>query len=296
MLKQFEKYLKDKQLKVTKERMDIARVATSFSTPFNSIQLYSKIKSMKWPISESTLYRTLPMLVEANLLKMAYSPNLKTKLFIVVNSSEKDNSITCVKCGSIFSIEEKDIDILLKDVCNKYNFKEVSKATIRLLGACYECTNEKTKQGGLDMLHNFEKVRVFVIEDDEVVNELIVEFLCEYPEIEVYSITDPSHWFCPLETDEGCPRNHTIMCGDYLITDINMLSMNGLDFVSVLNKKRCKIPNIALMTGNPRSDQSKNAVRKGYNIFFKPFHLDQIIDWIQNGEKNIPLERELIDL
>ena len=74
---------------------------------------------------------------------------------------------------------------------------------------------------------------------------------------------------------------------DVILTDIDMPSMNGIEFLNLLHLRNCPCQHIALMTGNPLNDSRLHKIeRKGVKLFLKPFSIDAFLGWVSLIQRN----------
>ena len=135
----FAGYLKTKGMKATPERMAMARIILTFNQQFTIDQLFHKVKSYDWPISKSTLYRTMPHLIDAGLLKAQYSTGEKKTVFSNVRPSHTNAAITCSNCGVNYRIDKDILAEIFEKLCRTYKFHEITASTLAFDGCCLEC-------------------------------------------------------------------------------------------------------------------------------------------------------------
>ena len=61
----------------------------------------------------------------------------------------------------------------------------------------------------------------------------------------------------------------------------------GLDFIEEQVKKGCKCKHIALMSGDFTDEDISKSKTLGIKIFRKPFQLSEIINWLNQIERDI---------
>ena len=110
---------------------------------------------------------------------------------------------------------------------------------------------------------------------------------------EVFTFPHPG--LCPINHVDHClcPRNES--CTDVIMTDLEMPSLNGLDFIQQQLEKGCRCKNIALMSGNIADDLVAKARTLGMKVFKKPFTILEITEWLNEIEKDIAPQRKLTD-
>ena len=136
------------------------------------------------------------------------------------------------------------------------------------------------------------KIRAFVIDDEEELRNIISIFLKERG-YEVYEFPDPST--CPILLEKECPCPPEYACTDFIITDINMPNITGIEFIKNQKKKRCKVKNIAIISGGWSPENEEQAKNFDCKIFKKPFNVEEFINWLKDCESRIAPNRKLSD-
>lgn len=136
------------------------------------------------------------------------------------------------------------------------------------------------------------RLRGLIFEDEALLRQLLWTIL-DRRGYEVFTYPDPG--LCPLKSAAGCPCPVGTICADVIVSDVQMAGTTGLDFVQQLLEKNCRRPQIALMSGSWTDAEIKRAERLGCKVFQKPFHMAEMIAWLEQAEQNIPPERHLFD-
>ena len=89
--------------------------------------------------------------------------------------------------------------------------------------------------------------------------------------------------------------NRTPVCADVILSDVNMPIKKGIDFLEEQIKKGCRCKHFALMSGEFSEEDVSKAKSLGIKIFKKPFKLAQIINWLDQIEKDTDQKRKLAD-
>jgi DNA-binding NtrC family response regulator len=134
------------------------------------------------------------------------------------------------------------------------------------------------------------KYRTIIIDDDNSVRELLV-LTASLRKHEVFSFASPID--CALSQDTPCSCEPGYACCDVLITDHMMPDMTGLEFLEILEKKKCLIPNKALVTAAQSNSVMGKAKSLGCTLFRKPFQISQICSWLEKCERNVKEDRIL---
>jgi CheY-like chemotaxis protein len=134
------------------------------------------------------------------------------------------------------------------------------------------------------------KLRAMVFDDNPVIRSALGELLNKFG-YEVFSFPEPG--FCPLQEYNECPCGIDEQCTDFIISDIEMPGMNGIDFVIEQLGKGCRVRHIALMSGNWSTSDLKKAAELGCKTFTKPFDIDEFMHWLKDCQSRIDVNRKL---
>jgi CheY-like chemotaxis protein len=134
------------------------------------------------------------------------------------------------------------------------------------------------------------QLRGIVFDDDESVGNL-VKLVLEGRGYEVLIYTDPTE--CPLQHSHECQCDETQVCSDIVISDIDMPTVSGLEYVEQQLNKGCKVRNIAIMSGLWSESKLEQAKALGCKTFEKPFSLRALTEWLKECESRIDPDRSL---
>ena len=137
------------------------------------------------------------------------------------------------------------------------------------------------------------RLRALVFEDDSIFRTTLWQIL-DSRGYEVLTYPEPG--FCPLQDTDVCVCPPDQYCADIIISDIDMPNMSGVEFVANQMKKGCRVKNIGLMSGGWSSADLKKAKTLGCRTFFKPFDLEELINWLKECENNINRHRILFNI
>ena len=128
-------FIERKGLRRTGQRDKIARAVFSKDEHFTAEELYDRVRRSDSGISRATVYRTLSLLVEADLLReidlgenqTTYDPNFLDK--------PSHNHLVCIDCGKVVEFEDAHIDLLNDCVTRRLGFKPV-RQTLKIEANC----------------------------------------------------------------------------------------------------------------------------------------------------------------
>jgi Fur family transcriptional regulator, ferric uptake regulator len=142
----FRIYLKENEIKLTTQRSIILDTVFSTHSHFDAESLFLLIQKQESTesVSLTSIYRTLPLLLDAGLIKR--SPGNPSKEQYEHTYGHPDHChLECSKCGVI--IEEKvthEQRNALQTMTDKFGFK-TSELEIHLLGMCRSCFQKMKK-------------------------------------------------------------------------------------------------------------------------------------------------------
>lgn len=137
-------FIRRKGLRRTNQRDAIVRAVFSKDEHFTAEELFERVRKADSDTSRATVYRTLGLLVEANLLQQidlgdnqtTYDPNFLDK--------PSHNHLVCIDCGRVVEFEDMNLDLLNDCVTRRLGFKplrqsikiEANCEQLRLNGRC----------------------------------------------------------------------------------------------------------------------------------------------------------------
>ena len=142
--KRFLDFLDTKQLRMTAQRMAIIDTVFSTNEHFTAEQLLDWSRKRDKSVSRATVYRTLPLLTESDLVReMDFGKEFK---FYDPNYADhpNHNHIICKDCDKIVEFESDKIAALEEEIVHKLGFSVDSEHlqitascdTLKKMGAC----------------------------------------------------------------------------------------------------------------------------------------------------------------
>jgi Fur family ferric uptake transcriptional regulator len=132
-----DEFIRRKGLRRTGQRDQIIESAFSKDEHFTAEELFDRVRKSSNDISRATVYRTLALLVEADLLReidlgdnqTTYDPNFLDK--------PSHNHLVCIDCGRVVEFEDAHIDLLNDCVTRRLGFRPV-RQTLKIEASCAE--------------------------------------------------------------------------------------------------------------------------------------------------------------
>ncbi|OGP65458.1 MAG: hypothetical protein A2169_03565 [Deltaproteobacteria bacterium RBG_13_47_9] len=133
----FQNFLKQQGLKWTPERERVFQEASATEGHFEAEELAYRLRKKGSRISKASVYRTLPLLVKAGLIKEVIHGEKHHHYEHIHEESQHDHLI-CLKCGKIVEFEEESLREIEGKICEKYHFRP-EKVVIEIFGYCKKC-------------------------------------------------------------------------------------------------------------------------------------------------------------
>jgi Fur family ferric uptake transcriptional regulator len=133
----FRSFLKNKGLKLTRERLALFDGIETQAGHFSVDALVQNLKQRGYKISRDTVYRNLSILLEFGLMIQSF----KTGRDTIYESGERSghhDHLLCRKCGMVKEFVSKYVEIQQNNIAKKYNFKLESHFH-QLIGLCSKC-------------------------------------------------------------------------------------------------------------------------------------------------------------
>ena len=135
ILERFNEYVKRRALRRTSQRDAIVSLIFSRDEHFTAEELFDEIHRTDARVSRATVYRTIGLLVEANLLReialggeqTTYDPNFIEK--------PAHNHLVCVDCGKVVEFEDAHLELLNDCLTRRQGFRPI-RQSIHIEAGC----------------------------------------------------------------------------------------------------------------------------------------------------------------
>lgn len=128
-----------RSLKLSSVREAIARSALSYSGHFSVEDLTAVLRSKG--VSEAhlaTVYRALPLLIEAGLIQPALLSHRSGHYYEVAFEREHHDHLVCTSCHRVIEFHSEAMEALQREIAQRYGFALESHVH-ELLGRCKHC-------------------------------------------------------------------------------------------------------------------------------------------------------------
>ncbi len=139
-------YLRRRGLRMTGEREALLRAAVGQKSHFTLDELAREVMRLHAGASRSTVFRSLPLLVDAGILQPALVSGEARRYELALGRRHHDH-LLCSRCGRIVEFRSEAIERLQLGVAARHGFRLTSHVH-ELLGECAECRGAGQPQPG----------------------------------------------------------------------------------------------------------------------------------------------------
>lgn len=134
----FRQALKEKGLKSTAQRDDIAHVFFGSHRHLGIDELYREVRKVNPRVGYATVYRTIRLLKECGLAEERHFADGQTRYENAESSEEHHDHIICDHCGKIVEFTDEEVERLQEDISARLGFV-LARHRLELYGVCREC-------------------------------------------------------------------------------------------------------------------------------------------------------------
>jgi Fur family peroxide stress response transcriptional regulator len=131
--------LRSKGYKATPQRIAICRIALNSRAHPSAQQVYDEVKKIHPTVSLATVYKTLEVLRDLDLVQEINFPKGQARFDSYMNSHI---NLICLKCGSITDLDDVTVKEITRDVAAATKFKPTGQR-VDVYGVCQKCSGTK---------------------------------------------------------------------------------------------------------------------------------------------------------
>lgn len=136
----FETFLRQRGLKYTRARRQLLRKVFEMHDHFTAEQLLERLKEGGVSASKATVYRTLSVLLECDLL-MAHDFGEGALYYEHTFGHDHHDHLFCLHCKRITEFRDDEIERNQEQVTDKLGFRMISHS-LKIYGVCGDCVAE----------------------------------------------------------------------------------------------------------------------------------------------------------
>jgi Fur family ferric uptake transcriptional regulator len=139
-LERFRAFLHERSLRVTDVREAIVRAALERDGHFDVEELVHDVERMGFEASRATVYRALPLLMEAGILQPTLLSGGHRRYEAAFGRKHHDH-LVCSRCGKVVEFHFEAFEMLQHDLAAKHGF-ELTAHFHELIGVCAGCRRD----------------------------------------------------------------------------------------------------------------------------------------------------------
>jgi len=148
-LTRYREVLHDRSLKMSRVRESIARAALAQPGHFSVEDLLRTLKADG--VNEAhmaTVYRAVPLMVEAGLIQPALVAKSDSQHYEVAFEREHHDHLICTSCGRVVEYQSEALAALQDEIASRYEF-QLDKHALSLRGRCKNCRRSVADRAAL---------------------------------------------------------------------------------------------------------------------------------------------------
>jgi Fur family ferric uptake transcriptional regulator len=139
LIEQFHKRLNAKEYKFTPQRQIILEIMLKNKNRHLSVEeVYGLVKQVDPELGLATVYRTLDLFADLNILQKINFGDGKSRYEINNEDEHHHHHLICIKCGKVEEFEDDLLETLETVIHKKNNFKIIDHE-VKFFGYCQDC-------------------------------------------------------------------------------------------------------------------------------------------------------------
>lgn len=134
----FREWLRERGLKTTSQRDDIATAFLEGDRHISVEELYAEVKKVNPRVGYATVYRTLRLLKECGLAVERHFNDGEARFEAAEDERRAHDHFICERCSRILEFASTEIDVLDERIAKKLG-AVVTRHRLELYGICREC-------------------------------------------------------------------------------------------------------------------------------------------------------------
>lgn len=140
-VRRFECFLRNRNLRLTRQREIIASRVFSQTEHFDAESLLAAVRGQDRSVSRATVYRTLALLVESRMVEEK-DFGKGYRLYEQVTSQPHHEHLVCTKTGTVIEFKDEAIERMLERIARRYHFR-MTGHSITIYGISKEAQDQE---------------------------------------------------------------------------------------------------------------------------------------------------------
>lgn len=137
LLDRFTRYLRDRRLPLTRQRLEIARAVFESPDHPSVDRLQRALADRRIRVGTATVYRTLDLLVESGLVR-AHDFGEGFRRFEPMSDRSRHEHLVCRRCGRADEFVNERLERMLEMIADEHQFLH-QRHRVEIFGLCAEC-------------------------------------------------------------------------------------------------------------------------------------------------------------
>ncbi len=133
----FQEYLRGRNVKCTDARRKVLEAVLDLREHFEAEQVLYFLRERSERVGKATVYRTLPLLVEAGILREVRFDVKHTHYELAFGEAPHDHMV-CGRCGRIIEFGSNEVTKLRSKIARQHGFR-VTGHRFQITGVCKDC-------------------------------------------------------------------------------------------------------------------------------------------------------------
>lgn len=134
---EFQEFLKRKGCRVTEERLRLLEGIQYKHGHFNADDLVTHFRKQGMKVSRDTIYRNIPILLEAGILEQSFKKSRDT-FYESTRQKKHHDHILCRNCGKVVEFKDPSVEKMQRHIAAQRGFK-LEYHCHQLVGLCKKC-------------------------------------------------------------------------------------------------------------------------------------------------------------
>jgi len=143
-ISQFERFLRQRNLKLTQQRYTILEEFLCHDGHFSAEEFYHSLHERNPGIGQATVFRNLKLLAEAGIANEVRFDNRITR-YEIAKSGQHHDHFRCTNCGLIIEFSDPELEELQEKIAHRHGLL-LTGHRMDLYGLCVNCQNKSDFQ------------------------------------------------------------------------------------------------------------------------------------------------------